>query len=168
MIKNFSADALGINGRQSELLELALTYAFDGFDIDTVAGYGSDDLERLLRHTGIVRNRRKIEATIHNARRARELRDEAGSLAAFFWQFEPGEDERPVRVTIDWVKANPVTPSSTRLAEALKARDWRYVGPTTMYALMQSLGFVNDHVHGCQARQAIDRARARFNRPRRP
>jgi len=139
--------------------------AFADFAIETVADYDARDVERLMRDERIVRNRRKIEATIHNARLARQLRDEAGSLAAFFWRHEPGEDERPGRVTLDWLKAHPVTPSSTRLAAALKARGWRFVGPTTAYALMQALGFVNDHVEGCAFRSRIDAARVGFARP---
>ena len=139
--------------------------AFADFAIDAVADYDARDVERLMRDEGIVRNRRKIEATIHNARRARALRDETGSLAAFFWRHEPGEDERPEHVTLDWLKAHPVTPSSTRLAEALRARDWRFVGPTTAYALMQALGLVNDHVEGCAYRLRIEAARAGFRRP---
>jgi len=139
--------------------------AFADFAIEAVADYDARDVERLMRDERIVRNRRKIEATIHNARRARELRDEAGSLAAFFWRHEPDEDERPGRVTLDWLRANPTTPSSTRLAEALKARGWRHVGPTTAYALMQALGFVNDHIEGCAFRDRVERARAGFVRP---
>jgi len=146
----------------------AFRAAFANFAIDQVAEYDARSVQRLMRDAGIVRNRRKIEATIHNAGRAQALRGEAGSLAAFFWQFEPPERERPERVTLDWVKANPATPSSTRLAAALKVRGWAYVGPTTMYALMQALGLVNDHVHGCEARERIDRARARFLRPAPP
>ena len=143
----------------------AFREAFAGFDIDTVANYDSRGLERLMRHEGIVRNRRKIEATIHNAERARALRDEAGSLAAFFWSFEPPPEERPDAVTLDWVRANPMTPASTRLAKALKSRGWRFVGPTTMYALMQALGLVNDHVEGCATRAEVEREREALHRP---
>jgi len=137
----------------------AFRAAFDGFEIDAVARYDAGDVERLLRDEGIVRNRRKIEATIHNARCARTLRDEAGSLAAFFWSFEPDEHERPTAVTQDWVRSNPVTPASARLARALKARGWTFVGPTTMYALMQALGLVNDHLEGCVTREEVERER---------
>ena len=144
----------------------AFREAFAGFDIDTVARYDSRSVERLMRDDGIVRNRRKIEAAIHNAKRARELRDEAGSLAAFFWSFEPGEDERPDVVTLGWTKANPTTPSSTRLAAALRSRGWKFVGPTTMYALMQALGLVNDHLEGCAVRADVERER-RAHRSRR-
>lgn len=139
--------------------------AFAGFDIDTVAGFGPGDVERLVRDARLIRNRRKIEATIHNARRARALRDESGSLGAFFWSFEPAPHERPPRVSADWVRANPTTPASVRLAAALKARDWRFVGPTTMYALMQALGLVNDHVEGCAFRDAVERERLELARP---
>ena len=127
--------------------------AFAGFDIDTVADYDSRRVERLMNDDRrIVRNRRKIESAINNARRARELRDEMGSLAAFFWSFEPPPEERPDRVTLEWMRANPITPASTRLAKALKSRGWSFVGPTTMYALMQAHGLVNDHFAGCATR----------------
>ena len=140
--------------------------AFAGFDIDTVANFDSRDVERLMKDERIVRNRRKIESAINNAKRARQVRDETGSLAAFFWSFEPPPEERPERVTSEWVRANPVTPSSTRLAEALKSRGWSFVGPTTMYALMQALGLVNDHLEGCAVRAAIERERCALTRPR--
>ena len=143
----------------------AFREAFAGFDIETVADYDSRSVERLMSDDRIVRNRRKIEATIHNARRARELRDETGSLAAFFWSFEPDGDERPDVVTREWTKANPTTPSSTRLACALRSSGWKFVGPTTMYALMQALGLVNDHVEGCAVRAAVERDRRKLVRP---
>lgn len=143
----------------------AFREAFAGFDIDAVAHYDARSVDRLMTHAGIVRNRRKIEAAIHNARRARELRDEAGSLGAFFWQFEPGPGERPGAITPDWIECNPATAASTRLAAALKSRGWRFVGPTTMYALMQALGLVNDHLEGCEFRAQVEAARHAFARP---
>ena len=139
--------------------------AFDGFDIDVVARYGARDVERLLGDARLVRNRRKIESAIGNARRARALRDEAGSLAAFFWSFEPPPRERPRRLTARWLRANPATPASGRLAAALKARGWTFVGPTTMYALMQALGLVDDHVEGCATRAEVEREREALVRP---
>jgi len=138
---------------------------FAGFDIDAVAGFGGKNIERLARDARIVRNRRKIESAIHNASRARELRDEFGSLARFFWSFEPPPDERPAVVTQDWLRMNPTTSASMRLAQALKSRGWRFVGPTSMYALMQALGLVNDHVHDCPVRSAVERERQAFLRP---
>ena len=95
----------------------------------------------------------------------RALRDELGSLAAFFWSFEPAEDERPHAVTLDWLRGHPSTPASRRLAGALRARDWRFVGPTTMYALMQALGLVDDHFEGCAVRADVERARTALKRP---
>ena len=140
--------------------------AFDGFDIETVARYGARDVERLAGRADIVRNRAKIEAAVHNARRALALREETGrSLAAFFWAFEPKAAERPATLDRHWLDAHPTTEASTRLAAALKARGWKYVGPTTMYALMQALGLVNDHVEGCWRRADVERERRAFVRP---
>jgi len=139
--------------------------AFADFDIDTVASFGPRQIARLMRDERIVRNRRKIESVINNAGRARELRDEAGTLAAFFWSFEPSVAERPETLTLEWTRANPATASSTRLARALKCRGWSFVGPTTMYALMQSLGLVNDHLDGCAVRAEIERERRALVRP---
>src|ERR1043165_7939299 len=101
--------------------------AFDGFDFDRVAKYTDKDVERLLQNAGIIRHRGKIVSTINNARRARELVDEAGSLAAFFWSFEPGVEDRPQ--IVDWatVRAMPTTPVSTRLSKELKKRGWTFV-----------------------------------------
>lgn len=144
----------------------AFRAAFHGFDIEPVAAFDERDVSRLMGDAGIVRNRRKIEAAVHNARRAQSLREEFGSLGGFFWSFEPPSSERPNKVTTEWVRDNPVTAASTTLAKALKARDWRFVGPTGMYALMQALGMVNDHVHDCCARAACEEARNRFVRPR--
>jgi DNA-3-methyladenine glycosylase I len=139
--------------------------AFDGFDIDTVAAYNEADVERLMGNPGIVRNRSKILSTINNARRARELIDETGSLAAWLWSFEPADDERPALVDLDYWTANPVSPASIRLSKALKKRGWTFVGPTTIYAFMQAMGLVNDHLTGCICRTEIDRMRQAFTRP---
>lgn len=139
--------------------------AFDGFDIERVADYGTADIERLMQESGIVRNRRKIESAIRNAVRARALRQEHGSLGAFLWSFQPPPEERPPRVSNAWLHENPTSPSSHRLAKALKSRGWTFVGPTNLYALMQALGLVNDHVHGCPARAEVERDRSRFDRP---
>ena len=141
--------------------------AFDGFDFERVARYGDDRVGRLLDDGGIVRHRGKIEATVNNAARALELCDEFGSLAAFFWGHEPDPASRPERVDRAWAFANPTTPESTALSRALKKRGWRFVGPTTMYALMQAMGIVNDHLHGCAVREEVERERTAFRRPRR-
>ncbi len=139
--------------------------AFHGFDIERVAGFRERDITRLLGDAGIVRHRGKIEASINNARCALRLRDEAGSLAAYFWTFEPPMAQRPTRVDHAAVVAMASTPISTRLARDLKRRGWRFVGPTTTYAFMQAMGLVNDHLEGCWARQDIEAERARFKRP---
>ena len=145
----------------------AFREAFEGFEIERVAAYGDADIERLASSPAIVRNRAKIAAAVHNAGRALALRDELGPLDAFFWSFEPGEDERPEAVpTLAWMRANPTSPSSERLAAALKGRGFKYVGPTTMYALMQAHGLVNDHFDGCDFRAEAEADRAAFARPR--
>ncbi len=124
--------------------------AFDGFEIDRVAGYGPEQVTRLLADPGIVRHRGKIEAAISNAAAARRLRDETGSLAAYFERFRPDGSERPDRI---WKHSVPAeTPTSRALSKDLKARGWRFVGPTTMYAFMQAMGLVNDHIDGCAFR----------------
>ena len=139
--------------------------AFAGFDIDRVAAFDEGDVERLLGDAGIVRHRGKIEAAIDNARRAREVRDEFGSLAAFVWAHEPPPGERPDEPTLEWQSANTLTPASTRLSKALRERGWKFVGPTTMHALMQAMGVVNDHVPGCCARDACEGERIALVRP---
>ena len=139
--------------------------AFRGFDFEAVARFGARDVARLLKDTGIVRHRGKIESTINNARRARELAIEEGSLAAYFWSFEPAASDRPKRITWPVLLTLPKTPASTRLSRALKERGFTFVGPTTAYAFMQAMGLVNDHVEGCASRERAERARARFRRP---
>ena len=139
--------------------------AFAGFDAERVARFDGADVARLLSDSGIVRHRGKIEAAINNAARALELRAEFGSLAAFLWSHEPPPAERPDAPTWDWQMANTVTPASTRLSAALMRRGWRFVGSTTMHALMQAMGIVNDHVPGCHAREACERERAALSRP---
>jgi DNA-3-methyladenine glycosylase I len=129
----------------------AFRSAFAGFDFERVARYGDADVERLLGDAAIVRHRGKIEATINNARRAVELVEAEGSIAAFVWRFEPAPAP-PSRAA--------ETEESRALAKELKRRGWRFVGPTTVYAFMQAMGLVNDHVEGCDARPAVERARA--------
>ena len=139
--------------------------AFAGFDFDRVARFGEKDVERLLADASIVRHRGKIEATINNAQRAVELVDEVGSLAAYVWRFEPDAGGRPKRMTWDTLLEMAETPDSRALAKDLKRRGWRFVGPTTVYAFMQAIGLVNDHLHGCDARVEVERARAAFTPP---
>jgi len=139
--------------------------AFDGFDFDRVAKFTEADVERLLTNAGIIRHRGKIVSTINNAKRARELADEAGSLAAFFWRFEPAADERPAVVDLAHIRANPTTAVSVRISKELKKRGWSFVGPTTVYAFMQAMGLVNDHLEGCTCRARIEAERKAFKRP---
>ena len=113
-----------------------------------------------------MRHRGKIEATVNNARRALELCREQGSLAHYFWSFEPPAEARPARVPWDVLRRMPTTDASVALIRDLKRRGWRFVGPTTVYAFMQAMGLVNDHVEGCSVRAEVERARARFRRPR--
>ena len=120
--------------------------AFAGFEINAVAAFGPDDVERLMADAGIVRNRAKIEAAIANARAAAAVDD----LSALIWSHAPDPDGRPAPRTLADVPA--VTPESTALAKALKRHGFRFVGPTTAYALMQACGLVNDHLEGCCAR----------------
>jgi DNA-3-methyladenine glycosylase I len=135
--------------------------AFEGFDPDRVARYTARDVSRLLKNTGIVRHRAKIESTINNARRALDLIEERGSLAKYFWGWEPPAQERPSACTYDTLRGTSTTPASVRLSKDLKARGWTFVGPTTVYAFMQAMGLVNDHVEGCHCRSEVARLRRR-------
>jgi len=139
--------------------------AFADFDYDRIARWNERSVERLLRDPGIVRHRGKIEATLANARNARALRDEFGSLGAFFWSFEPDDADRPTRFDERSLAALGETPASRALARALKKRGFRFVGPTTAYAFMQSMGIVNDHATDCDTRDVVERARNGFVRP---
>ncbi len=139
--------------------------AFRGFDFDAIARFGARDVARLLGDAGIVRHRGKIESTINNARRARELAGERGSLAAFFWSFEPASSDRPKRITWPVLTSLGKTPASLALSKDLKKRGWTFVGPTTAYAFMQAMGLANDHLEGCAVRERVEEARARFERP---
>jgi DNA-3-methyladenine glycosylase I len=140
--------------------------AFEGFDPAVVSRFGARDVQRLVRDAGIIRHRGKIESTINNARRALELIDEKGSLAAYFWSWEPPASSRPKKLTPAQLIKMSTTPQSVALSKDLKKRGWTFVGPTTCYAFMQAMGLVNDHVEGCDIRAEVERARTRFNRPR--
>jgi DNA-3-methyladenine glycosylase I len=139
--------------------------AFRHFDIDAVARMNRRSVERLLRDEGIVRHRGKIESTLNNARRARELIRDEGSLARFFWRHEPDAARRPRRVSRRTLTAATTSAESQALSRALKTRGWTFVGPTTLYAFMQAMGLVNDHVAGCARRDEAEAARERFRRP---
>ena len=135
----------------------AFRRGFAGFDAARVARFGARDIERLLGDAGIVRHRGKIESTINNARRLLELRAEFGSLSAYAWRFEPAA--RPKRITPATLRARGLPAEATALAKDLKRRGWTFVGPTTVYAFMQAMGLVNDHVEGCVVRAAALAAR---------
>jgi DNA-3-methyladenine glycosylase I len=139
--------------------------AFAGFDFEQVARFDERDVERLLQDAGIVRHRGKIEAAISNAKRAVELVEAEGSLASYVWRFEPEPATRPAKLTWPALLEMAQTHESRALAKDLKRRGWRFVGPTTVYAFMQAMGLVNDHLHGCGAREAAELARAEFTRP---
>jgi DNA-3-methyladenine glycosylase I len=138
--------------------------AFAGFDFEKVAKFGAREVTRCLADAGIVRHRGKIESVINNAKRARELVDEAGSLAAFIWRYEPAAKSRPKRVTRATIL--PTSPESTALSKELRKRGWSFVGPTTVYAFMQAMGLVNDHIHGCACRKTSEAERQAFVRPK--
>ncbi|MGO9902366.1 MAG: DNA-3-methyladenine glycosylase I [Solirubrobacteraceae bacterium] len=139
----------------------AFRHAFAGFDFARVASFGEGDVARMLDDTGIVRHRGKIEAVINNAQRAVELVVEEGSLARFVWSFEP-ESNSP---ELNQAALLSVTAESRALAREFKRRGWRFVGPTTVYAFMQAMGLVNDHLTGCHARATAQAAREAFARP---
>jgi DNA-3-methyladenine glycosylase I len=133
--------------------------AFHDFDFDRIAHFTQRDLNRLLKNEGIVRHRGKIEAVINNARRVRELVEQEGSLAAFIWRYEPDTEQL----------AKPQTASTSAeslvLSKDLKKLGWKFVGPTTVYAFMQAMGLINDHVEDCVIRTRVERARKNFRRP---
>ena len=135
----------------------AFRAAFAGFDPEAVAAFGSRDVERLLGDAGIVRHRGKIEATIANARATVEVQATEGSLAELIWRYQPEPKLPPV--TLDDIP--PATPESTALSKELKRRGFRFVGPTTVYAAMQSLGLVNDHLANCHVRDDVAPQRSR-------
>lgn len=139
--------------------------AFAGFDPRRVARFGTRDVTRLLADAGIVRHRGKIESAIGNAQRALDIIDEHGSLAAYVWQWEPAPAARPARLTRDALQALSVSAASTALSKDLKRRGWSFVGPTTIYAFMQAMGLVNDHLEGCHARAGCNRERRALARP---
>ena len=139
--------------------------AFAGFDYHRVARFREKDVARLLADAGIVRHRGKIESTINNAARAIELEREAGSLAAYFWRFEPDAASRPKALDLATLRGMATTLESVALSKDLKKRGWTFVGPTTVYAFMQAMGLVNDHLDGCHCRKLVEAERKAFSRP---
>jgi DNA-3-methyladenine glycosylase I len=165
-------EKLSLEGFQSGLSWLTILRkrenfrrAFAGFDINAVARFGEPDVQRCLADAGIVRHRGKIEAVVNNARRALDLREETGSLAAFVWRFEPDPRSRPKRLDHQALRALSKTAESTALSKELRKRGWAFVGPTTVYAFMQAMGLVNDHLEGCACRAAVEQERRAFSRP---
>lgn len=132
--------------------------AFHDFDFDRIARFTERDVARLLKDEGIVRHRGKIEAVINNARRARELVKQEGSLAAFLWRYES-------TARVAKRQAASTSAESIALSKDLKKQGWKFVGPTTVYAFMQAMGMVNDHAKDCVIRSKVERAREKFKRP---
>ena len=133
--------------------------AFKDFDFNKIARFTERDVERLLQDEGIVRHRGKIEAVINNAHRAKELIKQEGSLAAFIWRYEPNAKQLAEPQTVS------TSAESVALSKHLKKLGWKFVGPTTVYAFMQAMGLVNDHVEECVIRAKVVTARKRFKRP---
>jgi DNA-3-methyladenine glycosylase I len=134
----------------------AFRAAFAGFEIERVAAFDSADVKRLLADAAIVRNRAKIDAAIANARAATKLREDGESLADLIWSFAPEEGAAPR----SYADVPSTTPESTALARELKRRGFRFVGPTTAYALMQACGLVDDHLVACAVRESVERERS--------
>ncbi|WP_129663965.1 DNA-3-methyladenine glycosylase I [Phytoactinopolyspora endophytica] len=134
--------------------------AFCGFDIHKVARFTERDVDRLLQDTGIVRHRGKIEAVINNARRAEELADGGGSLSAVIWRYEPAGD-------LAEPQSASTSTESIALSKDLRRQGWKFVGPTTVFAFMQAMGLINDHVKECVIRPQVERARESFTPPSR-
>jgi DNA-3-methyladenine glycosylase I len=139
--------------------------AFDGFDFCSIAKYTDADIERLVLDAGIIRHRGKIVSTINNAARAIEMKKEFGSLASYFWGWEPEKHQRPTDFSHATLITLGKTDQSLALSKDLKKRGWSFVGPTTVYAFMQAMGMVNDHVDGCGCRNEIEKIRKSFVRP---
>ena len=140
--------------------------AFANFDFEKVARFNKRSVERLLQDSGIVRHRGKIESTINNAKRASQLVDEYGSLAAYFWSFEPQSPRGPITKTK--LMTETTTAASKALSKDLKKRGWSFVGPTTAYAFMQAMGLVDDHVDGCLVKKRVNQSRKSFLPPSPP
>lgn len=132
--------------------------AFNNFDFEKIAKFTQKDINRLLKDEGIIRHRGKIEATINNAKMAKEMVKEFGSLASYIWRFEVDKETMPQTAS--------TSVESITLSKDLKKRGWKFVGPTTMYAFMQAMGLVNDHVHDCIVREKVDNLRKKFKRPK--
>ncbi|MCK0071231.1 DNA-3-methyladenine glycosylase I [Kordiimonas laminariae] len=134
--------------------------AFDGFDFNKIALFSEENVKRLLTDQGIVRHRGKIEATINNAKRAKEMVDEFGSIAAYIWRYEPDAN------SLDAPQTASTSEESIAISKDLKKRGWKFVGPTTVYAFMQAMGLINDHAEGCEFREKAFELRKNFKKPK--
>lgn len=139
--------------------------AFKSFDIATVARFNEGHVERLLGDAGIVRNRAKIDATINNAQKCLSMIKEFGGFASYIWSYEPQEPgDRPFDRAM--LMQNTTSDESKAMSKDLKKRGWSFVGPTTVYAFMEAMGLVNDHLAGCHFYEEVEKARSRFRRPK--
>jgi DNA-3-methyladenine glycosylase I len=143
----------------------AFREAFGGFDIDRVAALTARDVERLVANAGIVRHRGKIESARNNARAGARDRGRNGLARCLFLAVRAAKRSRPAKLTREILAGMATSPEALALSKDLKRRGFTFVGPTTVYAFMQAMGLVNDHVHGCVARAPAERARAAFARP---
>ncbi|OZB36310.1 MAG: 3-methyladenine DNA glycosylase [Halothiobacillus sp. 14-56-357] len=149
----------GLSWRTILVKRPAFREAFLDFDFQRIAQFTEQDVAKLMGNQGIVRHRGKIEAVINNARRAIEMVQNHGSLSAFFWRYEPDPIQLPEPQTVT------TCPEAIALSKELKKLGWKFVGPTTLFAFMQAMGMVNDHVHGCITQNAVEKARSEFKRP---
>jgi DNA-3-methyladenine glycosylase I len=133
--------------------------AFHHFDFDRIARFTERHVERLVKDEGIIRHRGKIESVINNAKRAKDLVKQEGSLAAYLWRHDPDPE------TLAKPQSTSISAASIALSKDLKKRGWSFVGPTTVYAFMQAMGLINDHAEDCVIRIDVEKARARFKRP---
>jgi DNA-3-methyladenine glycosylase I len=140
---------------------------FEQFDFEKVARFVQKDVDRLVQDTGIIRHRGKIESAINNAQKVCDLIDAKGpgSLAQLIWSFEPSKKQRPAKITPEVASTLGQTEQSQALSKTLRKMGFNFVGPTTMYALMQSMGVVNDHLEGCSHRAQVESARKALKRP---
>jgi len=143
----------------------AFREAFENFEAEAVARFTMRRVEHLLKNPAIIRHRGKIESVINNARRTIQTAEDFGSLAAFLWRFEPHPNDRPRRIDRETFRTLTRTEASVALSRAMKQRGFTFVGPTTLYAYMQSIGLVNDHVTGCVIGRQVEGVRAGFLRP---
>lgn len=139
--------------------------AFKDFDIESVSKLGARDSKRLLGDAGIVRNRAKIQSAINNAGKCIDLIDEFGSLANYVWRYEPPIKSRPKKLGYAQLMKMTTCEEAVAMSKDLRKRGWSFVGPTTLYAFMQDMGLVNDHLSACPLREEVEAARSEFKRP---